>query len=243
MAETLAGRTVIVTGASSGIGLAIVQRLLASGANVVAADRKGHCPAQGDTLLAVPCDVTDEAAVAALMERATERFGRIDGVCANAGITGPQHRLHEYPAADWDGVMAVDLRGAFLTVKHALAALRTSGGGAIVITASVGGFHVTPGFAAYTAAKAGAIMLARQAAVEYAAEGIRVNAICPGPMDTPIMAGLPADTRRELAAGIPLGRLGDPGEAAALAVFLLSDAAAYVTGQHYTVDGGFTIRP
>jgi NAD(P)-dependent dehydrogenase (short-subunit alcohol dehydrogenase family) len=217
-------------------------RFAHEGARVIAADISGaedavaaEAPGQVE---AVHCDVSDEQQVQQLLVTCRERFGRVDCVCNNAGISGPERPLHEYLVADWDSVFAVVLRSQFLVMRAAIASMLETGGGAIVNTASVAGFRATPGFSAYTVAKAGVMMLARQAGAEYASNGIRVNAICPGSIDTPIQAGISEEVRSEVESRVPMGRMGDPAEVAALALFLCSDESSYMTGASYLVDGG-----
>ncbi|GHE79916.1 short-chain dehydrogenase [Amycolatopsis deserti] len=235
MDERFDGRVAVVTGAASGLGEAVARKLHEGGATVVAADRR-EITAPG--LVPVVCDVSDESDVRGLFEVCRERFGRVDLLFNNAGISGaPGRRLHEYEPAEWDRVQAVNLRGAFLVLRAALP-LMLAGGGAVVNTASVGAVRARPGFAAYTASKAAVAMLTRQAALEYAGDGIRVNAVAPGLIDTPLAGDLTPEMRAETAARTPLGRLGTPGEVASLVTFLLSAAASYITGQTYLIDGG-----
>src|SRR6202042_405581 len=190
----------IVTGAGSGIGRAMAIRFANEGARVLAADITG---AQDDLaaevegeIIGAACDVSDEEQVVKLISTCKDHFGRVDLVCNNAGISGPERPLHEYPVDDWDHVMSVVLRSQYLVLKHAIALMLETGvGGAFVNTASVAGFRATPGFSAYSVAKAGVMMLSRQTAKEYGDRGIRVNAICPGPIDTPIQAGISDEVR------------------------------------------------
>jgi meso-butanediol dehydrogenase / (S,S)-butanediol dehydrogenase / diacetyl reductase len=237
------GKATIVTGAGSGIGRAMALRFAQEGARVIAADISGAqdavaTEATGE-VVGVHCDVSDEQQVAALIATCRERFGRVDSVCNNAGISGPELPLHEYPADEWDRIFGVVLRSQYLVLKHAIPSMIEGGGGAVVNTASAAGLRATPGFSAYSVAKAGVMMLARQAAAEYGNRGIRVNAICPGPIDTPIQAGISDEVRKQVEAQVPLGRMGLPEEVAALALFLCSDDSSYVTGASYLVDGGY----
>ncbi|MEU0515238.1 MULTISPECIES: SDR family NAD(P)-dependent oxidoreductase [Amycolatopsis] len=235
MSGEFEGRIGVVTGAASGLGAAVARRLHDQGATVVAADRS-EIP--GADWVPARCDVSDEGDVRQLFELCRERFGRVDVLFNNAGISGaPARRVHEYEAAEWDRVLAVNLRGAFLVLRAALP-LMLAGGGAVVNTASVGAVRARPGFAAYTASKAAVSMLTRQAALEYAGDGIRVNAVAPGLIDTPLAGDLTPEMRAETAARTPLGRLGTPEEVADLVTFLLSGAASYITGQTYLIDGG-----
>ena len=235
MSGVFEGRIAVVTGAASGLGAAVARKLHQEGATVVAADRN---EITAPDVVPVTCDVSEEGDVQRLFEACRDRFGRVDLLVNNAGISGrPARRLHECEPADWDRLFAVNLRGAFLVLRAALP-LMLGAGGAIVNTASVAAFRARPGFAAYTTSKAAVAMLTRQAALEYAADGIRVNAVAPGLIDTPLVEDLPPAVRADAAARIPLGRLGTPEEVAALMTFLLSGAASYITGQIYLVDGG-----
>jgi meso-butanediol dehydrogenase/(S,S)-butanediol dehydrogenase/diacetyl reductase len=229
------GKVAVVTGAAGGLGAAVARKLDEEGATVVATDRKAFT---SERFVTVACDVADDAEVRRLFDTCRQRFGRVDLLFNNAGISGaPARRVHEYELETWDGVLGVNLRGAFLVLRHALPLMLT-GGGAIVNTASVGAFRARPGFSAYTASKAALAMLTRQAALEYARDGIRVNGIAPGLIDTPLVGDLPPEMRAGALAQIPLGRLGTPAEVASLVTFLLSDEASYITGQTYVIDGG-----
>ena len=235
MGGVFEGRIAVVTGAASGLGAAVARELHEKGATVVAADRK---EITAPDYAAVTCDVSEEGDVQRLFEVCRDRFGKVDLLVNNAGISGaPARRVHECEPADWDRVFAVNLRGAFLVLRAALPLMLTTGG-AIVNTASVAAFRSRPGFAAYTASKAAVAMLTRQAALEYADDGIRVNGVAPGLIDTPLVQDLPPAIRADAAARIPLGRLGTPEEVAALVTFLLTGAASYITGQIYLIDGG-----
>lgn len=229
------GKIALVTGAASGLGAELAGLLRANGATVVGADWKGE---SSQASMSVRCDVSDEDDVAALFAMCADRFGRLDLLFNNAGVSGaPPVRLHEMPMESWDRVMAVNLRGALMVLRGALALMR-EGGGAAVNTASIGAFRARPGFSAYTASKAALTMLTRQAALEYAADGIRVNAIAPGLIETPLAQELTPQMRTDTAAATPLGRLGQPEEVASLVSFLLSDASSYITGQTFLIDGG-----
>jgi 3-oxoacyl-[acyl-carrier protein] reductase len=245
----LVGRRALVTGAGQGIGRAIAQRFAADGARVALVDIDeeavaGTAAAIGDAALAHVADVRDEDAVARAYEVATERFGGVDTVVANAAIEpaddAPLDRLE---LEVWERISAVNLTGLVLTAKHGVRALRAAGGGALVVTASPTGIlGVAPEQAGYSISKSGAIGVTRVVAAGYATDGIRANAIVPGVIDTRANAAALADAqlRAEALAGVALARPGAPEEVAAVAAFLASDHAAYVTGAVWPVDGGLT---
>lgn len=253
MSDLLDGRVAVVTGGASGIGRATVRRFLAEGARVVFGDvhednaaRFVDEIADPDRLRFVPTDVTDETAVAALVAAAVDGFGRLDIMFNNAGVGGAFGPLVEIDAADWDRTFAVISRGMFLGTKHAARAMIARGdGGAIVNNASVAGLGGGGGPTAYSAAKAAVINFTANAAVELAAHRIRVNAVCPGLIETgmtrPIFDGArKRGTEGKIGQLNPLRRAGRPEEIAAMALFLASDDASYVNGQAYAVDGGLS---
>jgi NAD(P)-dependent dehydrogenase (short-subunit alcohol dehydrogenase family) len=245
MAGRLAGKVAVVTGAGSGIGAAIVDVFVREGAKVVAADVSGEqdklAQSLGPDCLAVRADVSAGSDVRAMLARAVSDFGRLDIVCNNAGVDGAVMPIGEYPEEEFDRVWSVNGRGAFLGVRYAIPILLEMGGGSIVNTASIASTVAFPGMAAYCASKGAVAMLTKTAAAEYADQGIRVNAICPGPIRTGITDTLPAELISKVVNSTPIGRYGTPTEAANLALFLASDESSYITGETIVVDGGYTI--
>ena len=246
-----ADRTALVTGGASGIGLACAQRLAAGGATVVIADinedaartaAKGLGTKGGRAALAVRLDVTDPEQVEAAVADAVRQTGGLHLAVNNAGIGGPSAPTGEYPLDGWARVRATNLDGVFYCLRHEIPAMLTAGGGAIVNMASILGTNGFAGSAAYVAAKHAVVGLTKTAAVEYASRGIRVNAVGPGFIDTPLLAQADEVRRQGLIDLHPVGRLGTAEEVAELVAFLLSDRASYIHGSYHLVDGGYAAR-
>jgi len=249
----LDGKRAIVTGAASGIGRASAVLFAAEGAQVIAADvaadglgatvaliEKAGGEAHGEVV-----DSSDEAAVSALVDSCAARFGRVDVMFANAGISGDLVELMDLTAEHWRRVLEVNLIGPFLAIKHAARVMRSSGGGSIICTASVAGLRSGAGASPYSASKAGVINLVQTAAQQLTGTGIRVNAICPGLIETGMTQPMfdlarAAGKERKIGQLNPLRRAGQPHEIAEVALFLASDASSYVNGHALVTDGGLS---
>jgi NAD(P)-dependent dehydrogenase (short-subunit alcohol dehydrogenase family) len=241
-AAAQAGRVAVVTGGGSGIGRATTARLVADGFRVAVIDLEpGQAPPGG---LAVKADVADEADVQGAFAEVARSLGPVGVLVAGAGITGSARAtvLHETPVDEWDRVMAVNVRGVFLTIRAALPAMLAAGTGHVIAIASVAGLVAFPGRCAYTSSKGAVVQLARSVAVDYAARGIRANAVCPGFVDTPMTRWRLDDPelRAQVEARIPLGRVAGADDVADAIALLASDRLAYMTGHALVVDGGWT---
>ena len=243
MADRLQGKVAIVTGAAHGIGRAIAERYGAEGATVVVADVDAQgaeavaagIRGSGGSAVAMLTDVSRKESVDRLYDETLERFGTVDVVVNNAGLTNTERHFLEGDEAWWDRIHAVNLKGTFLSGLRAAQHMARHGGGTIINVSSGGATRAHRGNAAYDATKGGIEALTRAMAVDLAPYGIRVNALIPGAIDT---KGMPTEAKAERGKAIPMGRMGEPEDMTGAAVFLASDDAAYVTGQMIAVDGG-----
>jgi NAD(P)-dependent dehydrogenase (short-subunit alcohol dehydrogenase family) len=243
----LAGRVALVTGGASGIGRATALRMAEEGARVLVVDRDGEGAARtaaaitqaGGTAQGHAADVTDEAQVAGMVQAALSAYGALDCAFNNAGVAPSEAQpLAEISAEEWGRVININLTGVFLCMKHEIPAMR--GSGAIVNTASIAGRIALPRAGAYVAAKHGVIGLTKVAALDHAKDGVRVNAVCPGYVETPLASRGIERRRDAILARVPLGRIGTVEEIAEVVVWLCSDHARFVTGEAIAADGGHT---
>lgn len=247
-------KVALVTGAASGLGLATAKAFAESGASVVLADwnesavraAADELAAQGHATLAIRCDVADDAQVEAMVARTVAAFGRLDAAYNNAGVQNVLAETADTTREDYDRVMGINLRGEWSCMKFELQQMRKQESGAIVNCSSLGGLVGGAERGIYHAAKHGILGLTKSAALEYAARGIRINAVCPGliwtPMADQMVAGGQGDALKAMEKSIPMRRVGRPEEIANAVLWLCSDAASYVTGQSISVDGGFVMR-
>src|SRR5258705_693098 len=244
-------KVALVTGAASGMGLTTARAFAEAGAAVALADVQENVVrsaaeelvSTGHQAIAVRCNVADEADVAAMVEQAVSTFGRLDAAFNNAGVQSPAVETADASSEEFDRVNAINLRGVWTCMKYELRQMREQGNGAIVNCSSIGGLIGLPGRAVYHAAKHVLLGLTKSAALEYASRGIRVNAVCPGTIDTPMVSVMLAkepDAMKEIMRDQPIGRLGRPEEIAAAVLWLCSPGAGFVIGHALAVDGGFT---
>lgn len=245
------GEVALVTGAGSGMGLTTAAAFAAQGASVVLADINEQALAQavetirsaGGTATYAVCDVSDENQAAMMVKHAVQTYGRLDMAFNNAGVQAPPADPADQTAEDFDRVVAINLRGVWASMKHELKQMRQQGSGAIVNCASVGGLIAQVDLAAYNATKFGVVGLTKSSALKYAPLGIRVNAVCPGTIDTPMVAHMlehQKEAMAELMKKQVIGRLGHPDEVAAAVLWLCSSGASFVIGATLAVDGGFS---
>ena len=241
------GQVALVTGASSGMGLAAAKAFAASGAAVVLVDRNAEklavaldaITSAGHEAISIVCDVSDEAQAKAAVDQTVGKYGKLDMAYNNAGILGPMGEMSDETAEAFDTTQAVNLRGIWTFMKHELRQMKKQGSGAIVNCSSLGGLVGLPGRAAYHASKHGVIGLTKSAALDVATLGIRVNAICPGCVDTPMGDEIDPAAMKEFLKDQPIGRMGTPDEVAAAVLWLCSPASSFIVGVALPVDGGF----
>ncbi|CAA9357052.1 3-oxoacyl-[acyl-carrier protein] reductase [uncultured Leptolyngbya sp.] len=245
---TLENKVALVTGATSGIGKATALALGKAGAKVVFSGRRaqeGEATAAlirnaGAECLFVRSDVSSEEDVKALVQNTIATYGKLDCAFNNAGIEPPAKPLHEQPVEDFDKLMSINVRGLFLCMKYEIQQMLTQKSGVIVNNSSMGGLIAFPGVSPYIASKHAVMGLTRSAALDYAKQGIRINAVNPGLIATAMMDRFSSGSADDFASMVPMGRMGQTEEVAQAVVFLCSDAASYITGQPLVIDGGFT---
>ncbi len=250
MEKDLQGKTALVTGAASGIGEAVALLYGAHGASVMVSDVSAEAgEAVADRIRAAggkaqffKADVGDAAQCRALVQATVEAFGTLDFACNNAGIGGELNATADYSLEGWQNIININLNSVFFCLKYELEVMLKQGHGAVVNMASILGQVGTAGSPGYVAAKHAVVGLTQTAAIENAAQGIRINAVGPAYIDTPLLNGLPADVRQQLIGLHPIGRLGRSEEVAELVIWLTSDKASFVTGAYYPVDGGYLAR-
>jgi NAD(P)-dependent dehydrogenase (short-subunit alcohol dehydrogenase family) len=246
-------KVALITGAGSGMGLATAQAFAAEGAALVLADideaaaqaAAAQLIASGYKAIAVRCDVANEAHVKAMVDQAVSAFGRLDAAFNNACVQSLAVETADATGEEFDRVNTINLRGVWNCMKYELLQMRKQGSGAIVNNSSIGGLIGIPGRAIYHATKHGVIGLTKSAALEYAARGIRINAVCPGTIETPMVTDMLArepEAMKDILRNQPIGRLGQPEEIAAAVLWLCSPGASFVIGHALVVDGGYTVR-
>jgi len=254
MTDMFSNKVALVTGAASGMGLATARAFVEAGAAVVLADyRQDQVDTEakkfttaGYKAIAIGCDVSDDAQVAAMVDSTVAHFGRLDAAFNNAGVMARIAPTADSTREEWDRVIGINLRGVWSCMKHELRHMLRQGSGAIVNNASVGALTGNPGIGSYIASKHGVVGLTRTAALEYIKHGIRINAINPGLIDTQIARDVVSGDEQayaEIAKSVPIGRAGRPEEIASVVLWPCSPGASYVVGHALTVDGGMTIAP
>jgi NAD(P)-dependent dehydrogenase (short-subunit alcohol dehydrogenase family) len=247
MAGTMTGRVALVTGAGMGIGRAIALAFAQEGASVMVVDVNAEAgkgtveviEKSGSKALFVRCDVSKGEEVKTMVGTTVKEFGRLDYACNNAGIHNPlPESLTEVDETMWDRIIEVNLKGVMFCMKHEVPSMLKQGSGVIVNIASLAGLSCEPGSYAYTASKHGVVGLTKTAAFEYAKAGLRINAVCPAVIETPMLVTAPAEVRQALLSKHPIGRFGKPEEIAAAVIWLCSDLSAFVTGTTIVLDGG-----
>ena len=242
----LNGKVAIITGGASGIGLATAKKLLSEGAKVVLADWNDDVDEIAKSLnseaIGIKTDVSNENEVKNCVNQVIEKFGHVDMLVANAGIGGGPNKPHEVSLDEWNKVVAVNQTGIYLFNKYVIAEMLKTGGGSIVNTSSMYGLVGSNTSFAYSATKGAINQMTRSEALVYARNGIRINAVAPGYVDTPILAEVPKEYKDAMANSLPVGRLGEDVEIANLISYLLSDDASFITGAIVPIDGGYTAQ-
>jgi NAD(P)-dependent dehydrogenase (short-subunit alcohol dehydrogenase family) len=246
----LAGKVALITGGASGIGAATARVMAREGAAIALADFDAkraedvaeQLRAAGARAVAIACDVAQPAQVEAAVQRTASELGRLDALVNSAGVSPPMVATHEYPLAEWDRCLAINLSGTFYAIRYAVPAMLAGGGGAIVNLSSMMGQIAHAGIPAYVASKHGVVGLTKSVALDYAKQGIRCNAVGPGNIDTPMTRGAMAPPVFEAVGKVaPIGRYGTADEIAELIAFLCSPRASFITGAYLVADGGFVI--